>query len=360
MRTFHCTVCEQMVFFENSLCLHCLSGLGFDPDRREVVTVVLEEPLDSGAVRRVGDDKLATDEPVQYRCTNDVIAKCNWLVPAPGKLCVSCALTQTRPDDGDDGALAEFADAEAAKRRLVFTLLELRLPIEGHRTKPDGGLAFDLLSPGKRPVQTGHADGVITLNLDEANDAHREQVRSQMGEPYRTLLGHFRHEVGHYYWPIVIEQTGLIDDYRKLFGDEREDYGKALERHYEEGPPVDWAKSHVSSYATMHPWEDWAETWAHYLHIVDTSQTAAAHELQTDLARPGDTTDLGFRMTLRNWIPFTYAMNAICRSMGIADLYPFVITKDVITKLVFVDRAVTSARFAAAKKAAAQVPAPPA
>jgi hypothetical protein len=348
MRMFHCGVCGQMVFFENSLCLNCMSGLGFDPDRREVVTVLIEDPVESGALRRVGEDRLATTEPVKYRCANAELANCNWLVPAPGELCVSCALTQTRPADDDPAGLVEFADAEAAKRRLVFSLLELGLPIVGFRDRPDGGLAFNLLSPGTWSVQTGHADGVITLDLDEANDAHREMMRSELGESYRTLLGHFRHEIGHYYWPIVVEQTGLIDEYRALFGDERADYGEALERHYEEGPPVDWAARHVSAYATMHPWEDWAETFAHYLHITDTSQTAAAHGLHTRLARPSDTTDLGFRQTLRDWIPFTYAMNGICRSMGIADLYPFVLTEAVIEKLLLVDRAVAAARVGAA------------
>ena len=121
---------------------------------------------------------------------------------------------------------------------------------------------------------TGHADGVITLDLAESDDVHRERRRAELGEPYRTLLGHFRHEIGHYYWPILVERAGALERCRALFGDERADYGEALERHYADGPPADWAERHVSAYATMHPWEDWAETFAHYLHIRDTLQTA--------------------------------------------------------------------------------------
>lgn len=354
MRMFNCAVCAQIVFFENSLCLHCLSGLGFDPGRREVVTVQGVEPISEGRLLIVPPKGHPNDHAVRYRCANDDVARCNWLVAASGDFCLSCALTQTRPADDDTDGLVDFADAEAAKRRAVFTLLELGLPIKGYQDEGDGGLAFNLLSPGKWSVQTGHADGVITLDLDEANDAHREEMRDQLGEPYRTLLGHFRHEIGHYYWPILIEDTGLIDNYRELFGDERESYADALKRHYDKGPPVDWAKEHVSAYATMHPWEDWAETWAHYLHISDTSQTAAAYGMQTQLARPADTVDLGFRATLDDWIPFTYAMNGISRSMGIADLYPFVLTRAVKEKLLFVDRAVGAARAAVVPKGGRQ------
>jgi hypothetical protein len=341
VRTFSCAVCEQPAYFENSLCLSCLSGLGFEPERLEMVAVLVEEPVSDEALRVYGDPE---DAPLRYRCQNAELTRCNWLVTRKDELCRSCALTHTRPSDNDDsGALLDLADAEGAKRRVLFTLFDLGLPVVGYRDQPEGGLSFDLLSSEHRNVSTGHAAGVITLDLDEADGAHREMMRSQLGEPYRTLLGHFRHEIGHYYWPIVVEQTGLIDRYRELFGDERESYADALQRHYAQGPPPEWPAEHVSAYSTMHPWEDWAETWAHYLHIFDTSQTAAGHGLRTQHARPGDTAELGFRQTLRDWIPFTYAMNGICRSMGIDDLYPFVLTPAVITKLMFVDEAVRAA-----------------
>ncbi len=342
MRVFHCATCAQMVFFENTLCLNCLSGLGFETGRREIVTLQVDEDIESGRLHIVGDE----DHGAVFRCANTELTRCNWLVDVPGKFCTSCRLTHTRPSDADPEGVLDFAEAEAAKRRLVFTLLELELPVQSW-TDREGGLCFKLLSGEHQHVTTGHADGVITLDLREVDNAHREQIREQLGEAYRTLLGHFRHEVGHYYWPIVAEQTGMIDRFRELFGDERESYAEALERHNEKGPPADRARAHGSAYATMHPWEDWAETWAHYLHITDSTQTAGAHGLRTALADPDECVEVPIRQTLRDWIPLTFAMNGMLRSMGLGDLYPFVLTPAVIEKLVFVDEAVRAARVTA-------------
>ena len=239
----------------------------------------------------------------------------------PGPLCRSCRLTRTRPADGDAKGLVAFAKAETAKRRLLFQLLDLGLPIEGD------GLRFDLLSSRHGPVVTGHADGVVTVDLAESDDAEREERRVEMGEPYRTMLGHFRHEVGHYYWPVLVERTGALERARNLFGDERLDYDEALSRHYEAGPPADWAERFVSAYATMHPWEDWAESFAHYLHIRDTLQTAASFGLlvtgplealdPTLVALPRATpAEPEFEEIVERWLPLTYALNAVNRSMG--------------------------------------------
>ena len=240
MRAFTCPVCRHLVTFESTECLHCGTWLAFDWDAREIV--------------RLG-----------FECANRGLIACN----GQGKgLCVACRLTRTRPPDD---TLAQWATAEAAKRRLVFELLELGLPL-------GGGLAFDLLSSAVEPVTTGHADGVITLDLAEADPVAREQRRTQLHEPYRTLLGHMRHEVGHYFQPILApEGSKALERCRALMGDERADYAQAMERHYAEGPPADWAERFVSAYATMHPWEDWAETFAHYLHIRDVLQTAVAY-----------------------------------------------------------------------------------
>ena len=180
---------------------------------------------------------------------------------------MACALTRTRPADDDAVGLARFAVAEAAKRRLVFELHELGLAT-------DGGLRFDFLSSERGPVTTGHADGVVTLDLAEVDPVARERTRTELDEPYRTVLGHLRHEIGHYYQPLLVTDDERC---RALFGDDRADYGEALERHYASGPPADWAERFVSAYATMHPWEDWAETFAHYLHIRDVLQTAVAY-----------------------------------------------------------------------------------
>jgi hypothetical protein len=199
------------------------------------------------------------------RCANADIARCNWPADAPGELCDSCALTRTRPA-ADTAAMAAFADAEAAKRRLVHQLDDLGLKTDG--------VVFDLLSSAEQPVTTGHADGVVTIDLAEGDDAHREALRVQLAEPYRTMLGHLRHETGHWYWTVLVEPDP--SRFRALFGDERADYGEALQRHYSSPPPAGWEENYVSAYATAHPWEDWAESFAHYLHIRDTLQTAAA------------------------------------------------------------------------------------
>src|SRR5262249_17798301 len=146
------------------------------------------------------------------------------------------------------------------------------------------GLAFDLLrspSGGPRGV-TGHNHGVITLNLEEAEDPAREQIRVAMHEEYRTLLGHLRHETGHYYWDRLIGGTGRIEEFRRIFADERQDYATALENHYQKGPPATWRDGYVSAYAAAHPWEDWAETWAHYLHMLDTLECALGFGLDPE------------------------------------------------------------------------------
>jgi hypothetical protein len=313
------------VFFENTVCLNCATPQGFVPERLELVA--LEGP---------GAEAL-------HRCGNAVLAACNWMVAEEGLLCRSCELTRTRPNDDDPTGLVEFATTEAAKRRVVMQLLDLGLP----GVEP-GKLAFDLLASAQEPVSTGHADGVITIDLAESDAARREQRRTQLGEPYRTLLGHLRHELGHYFQELIVTGDEEWTRCRELFGDEREDYSVALERHYAEGPPADWPQRHVSAYATMHPWEDWAETFAHYLHIRDTLQTAAQYGVTVRGPRAvtsdrslkatpqPEAGERGFAEVLDNWLPLTYALNAVNRSMGRDDLYPFTLAQPVIEKLEFV------------------------
>jgi len=341
MQAFACPVCARLVTFESSVCLHCASQLGYDPAARAMVAVSAEPP---GAQPR-GDG--GQPQPA-LRCANAALAACNWVVRREGELCASCALTRTRPNDADEDGLGGFATAEAAKRRLLFELADLGLPVVGWHERP-GGLAFELLSSSHAPVTTGHADGVITLDLDETDPAHRERMRVRLGEPYRTVLGHFRHEIGHYYQPILVAPDSAAERRcRERFGDERQDYQQALERYYRDGPPAGWEQRYVSAYATMHPWEDWAETFAHYLHIRDTVQTAAAYGVRVDgpsiatadplpLHAHPEQEPADIDRVLEAWIPLTYALNAISRSMGAPDLYPFVLTAEIEAKLAFVD-----------------------
>ncbi|AZG43611.1 zinc-binding metallopeptidase family protein [Gordonia insulae] len=326
MRDFLCRECGQRLSFENSLCLHCKSALGFWPPTRTIYVL---------------DDKgrAEVDGTLLERCANNKVAQCNWLVAWTGvpTLCASCALTRTRPADADTVAMAEYGRAETAKRRLVLELCELGLPITGRGEDPVAGLAFDLLSSSQSPVVTGHDNGLITLDLAEGDDVHREQMRVELDEPYRTVLGHFRHEIGHYY-QLVLVDAAARPAFEELFGDPDDDYQAALDRHYSQGAPAGWKQNYVSSYATMHPAEDFAETFAHYLHIRDTLDTAAAFAMAPagstlDGVLPGD---VGFDQLVDRWLPLTWALNQINRSMGHSDLYPFVLPRRVLDKIRFV------------------------
>lgn len=333
MRAFTCPVCRHLVVFESLECLHCGTALGFDWRVREPARL---------------SDGIA--------CINRGLALCNGLA-GPSGYCSSCAVTRVRPADDDEEGRERFAKAEVAKRRLIFQLLELGLPVVGYRQQ-SGALAFDMLNSRRSEVTTGHADGAITLDLAEADDAHRERLRTQMHEPYRTLLGHMRHEIAHYYESILCpEGSAARGRYRELFGDERADYREAIDRHYEDGPPEGWPDRFVSAYATMHTCEDWAETFAHYLHIRDALQTAIAYGVT--VTGPGifnvDEAPLysfpaaaseGIRGLLDTWLPMTYALNALNRSMGAGDLYPFVIAPTVIEKLGFIHELVPGDRSA--------------
>ena len=325
MRDFLCRKCGQRLSFENSLCLHCKSPLGFWLPTRSIY--VLDEK-----------ERTEVDGVLVERCANNKVAQCNWLVEWTGKseLCASCRLTRTRPADDDTDALPAYGQAETAKRRLILELDELGLPIRGRDEDPDTGLAFDLLSSAREPVVTGHANGVITLDLAEGDDVHREQMRVELAEQYRTVLGHFRHEIGHYYQLVFLDSARA--GFEALFGNPDEYYQAALDRHYSQGAPAGWEQNFVSSYATMHPAEDFAETFAHYLHIRDTLDTAAAFAMAPagatlDGILPGD---VGFEQIVEWWLPLTWALNQINRSMGHPDLYPFVLPAKVLEKIKFV------------------------
>ena len=332
MRDFFCSNCGQRLAFENSVCLSCGSALGFSLDDMALLVIA------SGPGTRHPGFVDAHDFQL---CSNMHVAECNWLVRggAEGALCASCRLTRTRPNDSDTKAMAAFARSEQAKRRLIAELHELQLPIVGRDVDPQYGLAFDLLSSEYEPVVTGHHNGVITLDLAEGDDAHREQLRIEMDEPYRTLLGHVRHEIGHYYYYRLIDpDRDYLAQFRELFGDPDADYQEALNRHYRDGAPPGWKRSFVSSYATMHPAEDWAETFAHYLHIRDTLDTSAAFglapaaaTLQRRLLGPS-----AFPILIDMWLPLSWSLNMVNRSMGHDDLYPFMLPTAVLEKLRFI------------------------
>jgi len=329
------------LFFENSICLQCGSPLGFDLELQTLLTLT----PDSGGLVRLDD------HTSRYRrCGNQLAAQCNWLIPSNSDetLCLSCSLTSVRPNDADSSGRAAFADAESSKRRLIHQLFTLKLPVVSRRDDPERGLSFELLSARDGDVITGHESGVITLDLSESDDAHREFVRQQLGEAYRTVLGHFRHEIGHYYWPLLVEGAGLLSEFRSLFGDETQPYEDARQQHYNRSRSFDFTHEYVSEYATMHPWEDWAETFAHYLHILaglDTAQgfgiSVGDPSIEAGRGAFQGSLDLRVAPLVIDWLILTMALNGMSRSIGQGELYPFVLSPHVMKKLDFVHRAVT-------------------
>ena len=344
MKLFECQHCGQPLYFENSSCESCGRRLGY---------LVSEETI--SALEPNGDLWRALARPDRpYRmCANAVHDACNWLVPAddPEPFCVACRHNRTIPDLTIPANLFHWRKIEAAKHRLFYSLLRFGLPLVTTAEDPNG-LTFDFLSPGVAPVVTGHSGGLITLNVAEADDVERERQRREMGEPYRTLLGHFRHEIAHYYWDKFVANSPNIGPFRHIFGDERRDYSWAIQKHYDSGPRADWQDRFITAYASAHPWEDFAETWAHYLHMVDTLETARAFRMSV---RPRvkqnepmstvidfDPYQAELDRLIEGWLPLVFAVNSINRSMGNADLYPFVLTPNVIAKLDFVHNLIHS------------------
>ena len=356
MQIFRCR-CGATVFFENTQCLKCKRALGYLPDRQ------IMSPLEPSQANVFIAQITESAGPAYHQCRNYSDQNvCNWMIPAADQspYCLACRLNKTIPDLGRPENREYWSKIEAAKRRLVYSLLHLGLPVVSKQEDDKNGLAFAFLADsgggngGEQTtrVMTGHDNGLITLNVAEADEIEREQVRRQVKEAYRTLLGHFRHESGHYYWDRLVRGTPLEGPFRKLFGDERADYGEALQRHYASGGNPSWQAQYISVYASSHPWEDWAETWAHYLHISDTLETSAAVGISAeegaddiidarlfsmgDLGRRPSGPRPGFAKILREWAWLSVALNELNRGMGMRDAYPFVLNEPVARKLQFV------------------------
>jgi hypothetical protein len=377
MRTFHCDHCGNPVFYENVFCAKCGHTLAFIPDVMLVASLDEVPPGNTPAKEVVAPSAAPPappDKPQKlplwvspvprakgktYRlCRNYTEhAVCNWAISSNDKndYCRSCRLTPVIPDLSVAENHALWLRLEIAKRRLLYSLLEYELPVHDRIEDPRLGLAFHFKGdpPGGPRVLTGHDHGLITVNIGEADDVQRERNRVSLHEPYRTLLGHFRHEIGHYYWDLLLQNSPRIEDYRKLFGDERANYDQALKDHYAKGPKPGWQESFVSEYASVHPWEDWAETWAHYLHMTDTLETAASCGLSLQPDRSDEPTlkkqvkkpahRQNFDEIIDNWFPLTYALNNLNRGMGLSDAYPFILSPKAIEKLKFVHQTVCQA-----------------
>jgi hypothetical protein len=349
MKPYPCPNCARPNHFEVRVCPNCSFTLGYDPASDQLLF------LGDGAT--TWRDAEGAEHDVVVCANNNDYKICNWLVPSVGDqpLCLACKHNRTIPDLTGPNVPERWAKIEAAKRRLFHTLLHMNLPIEtvaeaeANGTSP--GLSFDFLydpvgeQTGTVQITTGHEAGVITLNLLEADDVQRERMRTRLGEPYRTILGHFRHEVGHYYFSRLIEDTDEVENFRKVFGDERVSYEQAKSQHYGEGGSG-WTTDYVSAYATMHPWEDFAETFAHLMHIVDALATLDGFGMRmTKWHWQEDEPGVDFdpyraetSQLVQQWGPFAFAENAVNRSMGQPDLYPFQLSQTIVNKIDYINR----------------------
>ncbi|HTF22216.1 MAG TPA: putative zinc-binding peptidase [Chryseolinea sp.] len=347
MKLYTCSKCQNLLYFENTSCLRCGHVLGFDADTLELTT--LAEDNTSGIFYDI------RNKQKRYRfCSNQQYGTCNWLVPDNGRvpenddegLCRACILNRTIPPLTDEN-LSLWRKIEIAKHRLIYSLLRLNLPVHPKVDDDGPGLAFDFLtelSPAGK-IMTGHDAGLITLNIAEADEAQRVRNKQDLGEKYRTLLGHFRHEIGHYYWDRRLRDSPDLKAFRRIFGDESQSYEDALKTYYDQGAPANWMDNYISPYASSHPWEDWAESWSHYLHMLDTVETAYYFGISVDPKKSADihaSIDRDpyfikdFETVFNMWLPITFAVNSLNRSMGHPDFYPFVIAPPVIEKMTFI------------------------
>ncbi|MEM5515504.1 putative zinc-binding metallopeptidase [Henriciella sp. AS95] len=315
MKIFTCPDCGGTLYFDNLVC-NCGLEVAFDPEAETFV--------------RAGDS-----------CTNRARIGCNWQSAAgPASLCRACAMTKIVPDSLVETNLSLWALTEAAKRWVLVNLGQW-----GWLKASDTGPAplFHLLSEttsyGHAPVTMGHDDGLITINVIEADPAERVARRERLSESYRTLAGHFRHELGHYVFLRLSEDETFLKQFRALFGDERADYGEALARHYDQGPPAGWADDHVTGYASSHPHEDWAETFAHLVHLTDMLDSYLAAGFSApglDGVSPDPYACKDPNKLISAAVSVGLGMNHVSRSMGQFDIYPFVISEKVRTKLAFI------------------------
>ena len=348
MRDFTCAACGNTTYFDNRNCIACGARLGFVTRSQSLEALVPEE----------GDTwHLVSDHSQRFRlCANAKADVCNWMVDAASfdTYCRACRHNRLVPSPALPHTLAHWRAIGAAQRHLFYSFLKWRLPAPTRQENPTGGLIFDFLEDRRladgsveKPM-TGHDEGVITIRAAEAEDAERETLRAKLHEPYRTMLGHFRHETGHFIWNQMVRDGGLTAECRQVFGDDTLDYGEALKRHYREGAPPHWQERFISEYASSHPWEDFAETFAHCLHIVDTLEMARSHQLRLSACGEGAkeiATDpyceTDFETLANLWVPLSITMNSLHHSMGERPLYPFILTPAVRAKLGFVHKIIT-------------------
>ncbi|GGG61010.1 hypothetical protein GCM10011415_03810 [Salipiger pallidus] len=310
MQIFTCPNCGASLYFHNTGCV-CGEQVSFAPDSQAMV-------------------------PLRDPCANREIIGCNWLAENGG-LCRSCAMTEVLPDLREDANRPLWETSELAKRWMLASLMRW-----GWFTPADPGdrpvfkMLSEVTAAGDANVVMGHANGTITINVSEASEAEIVKRQEQLSELYRSMLGHMRHETAHFLFVRLSDSPEFLDQFRTVFGDERADYGKALERHYDDPEPADY--DHITSYANAHPHEDWAETLAHLMHLIDLLDSAAAVSLSLpEGPKPGHdpyaTADVDAEISMA--VDMAIAINHVNRAMDLPDLYPFVLTQGVREKISF-------------------------
>ncbi len=352
MRLYTCDHCGLTAHFDNRSCVNCGHRLGFVPE-----TMAIHAFEEEGDAWRV----IARPEQRVRFCANADLDICNWTVPAESGAvyCEACRHNRLVPNIETPEGIERWRRIGQAQRHLFYSFLRLKLPRPDRIEDPQGGLVFDFLEDtvnpdgSVTPAMTGHDEGLIAIRVADADDVTREAARTEMNEYYRTLLGHFRHESGHFIWNRLVRDRNRFEPFRAVFGDEREDYAAALQRHYDSGARADWQSDFISAYASVHPWEDFAECFAHYLHIVDTLETARAYGLAIDPKGHDEmATEVTFnpyaarsaQQLVDAWVPLSVALNSIHRSMGQPDLYPFVLSPAVVGKLEFIHKLIYDAK----------------
>ncbi|MDR0258968.1 MAG: putative zinc-binding peptidase [Comamonas sp.] len=350
MRLFHCDQCGHLVFFESVHCVNCGAALAYLPDCDDVGAMAASDtdspvPVPGPLWQRITTKGSSSGQRYRMCANRDQYQACNFAIPAdtPYTLCSSCRQTLVLPDLSVSGNTLRWQKLESAKRRLYYTLARLGL----HPDQPNWTPHYQFLADvPDQPVITGHANGLITINIAEADDDERVRRRVALHEPYRTLLGHLRHESGHFFWDKLVRDGGELDSFRQLFGDERESYPQALQNYYANPPGyMEWSAQHVSAYASAHPWEDWAESWAHYLHMVDVLETAASYQTGLSMGEGSPAVTMmdpfiqpapSFEDMVAQWVPVTLLLNSLNRSLGQQDAYPFALSAGALQKLRYV------------------------
>ena len=341
MKVFNCGFCNHPLFFENYTCENCGHLSGFRDVDRKMLTFDKDKAL-----------FVSDREDIEYKyCKNKEYEVCNWLLEVNDEreYCSACDLNRTIPDLSEGDNFAKWKNLEIAKHRLIYQLQKIGLNLRNKMENEDG-MCFDFIAKLDDPeIMTGHANGVITILIREADVVFRVKTKVFLKEPYRTLIGHLRHEVGHYFWDqLIYSNAEALEECRALFGDERLNYSEALQTYYEHGAPADWQASYISKYATSHPWEDWAETWAHYLHVMDMVETAHFFGLKVKPLHvlKEATIDVtidpyvveDFEVIVQTCVPLSFAVNSMNRAMGVQDVYPFEISRPVIEKMKFIHK----------------------